>query len=241
MIYGYIRVSSDKQTIENQRFEIRKFAVRNNIKIDYWVEESISSRKPLNKRKLGGLLDKLTSEDILISSEISRLGRSLLEVMGILQSCLLKGCQIWTIKENYRLGADLQSKVMAFAFGLSAEIERQLISDRTRSSLESLRAKGVRLGRPYGSNGQALKQPENRDRIIVLIKNGCSQSEVSRIMGVNKATIHRFLKRRCPSLLKDELLVAETDSLSERKADEPLLTPQSACNNQPVPQPANEN
>lgn len=240
MIYGYIRVSSDKQTLDNQKFEIRKFALRNNIQVDQWVEETISSRKPLSKRKLSNLLDMLTNEDILIASEISRLGRSLLEVMGILQNCLLKGCQIWTIKENYRLGADLQSKVMAFAFGLSAEIERQLISDRTRASLENLKAKGVKLGRPCGSIGRALKLNENMDRVIILIKNGYSQSEVSRIMGVNKATIHRFLKRFCPKLLQDEILYTVNNKVCMKEKNEPIL---SFCSNyhEAMPKPANEN
>ncbi|MBR1601003.1 MAG: recombinase family protein, partial [Alphaproteobacteria bacterium] len=123
---GYIRVSSNKQTLEHQSFEIKNFAKREGIKIDTWVEEKISSRKALKNCKLGELLDNLQENDVLISCEISRLGRSLLEVMRILETCLNKNCQVWTIKENYRLGNDIQSKVLAFAFGLAAEIERHL-------------------------------------------------------------------------------------------------------------------
>ena len=126
-VIGYIRVSSTKQTCEHQHFEIEQFANQNNIIVDKWVEETISSRKALNKRQLGQLLDEIQDGDILIAAEISRLGRSLLEVMRILETCLNKNCQVWTIKENYRLGNDIQSKVMAFAFGLSAEIERNMI------------------------------------------------------------------------------------------------------------------
>ncbi|MBR2274077.1 MAG: recombinase family protein, partial [Alphaproteobacteria bacterium] len=122
---GYIRVSSNKQTLEHQRFEIENFALKEGIKIDTWVEEKISSRKALKNRKLGELLDNLQENDVLISCEISRLGRSLLEVMRILETCLNKNCQVWTLKENYRLGNDIQSKVLAFAFGLAAEIERK--------------------------------------------------------------------------------------------------------------------
>ena len=146
---GYIRVSSNKQTLEHQRFEIENFALKNNIKIDTWVEEKISSRKALKNRKLGELLDNLQENDVLISCEISRLGRSLLEVMRILETCLNKNCQVWTLKENYRLGNDIQSKVLAFAFGLAAEIERKLISDRTKSSLANIKAQGKKLGRPF--------------------------------------------------------------------------------------------
>ena len=114
-VIGYIRVSSNKQTCEHQHYEIKQFAKRNKIQIDRWVEETISSRKPLHMRKLGQLLTELNPHDILISCEISRLGRSMLEVMRILEGCLNNDCQVWTIKENYRLGNDIQSKVMAFA------------------------------------------------------------------------------------------------------------------------------
>ena len=111
-IIGYIKVSSSKQTLEHQRFEIENFARHEGIKIDTWIEETISSRKPLKDRKLGKLLNKLSKGDIVISTEISRLGRNMLEVMGILQTCLEKDCEIITIKENYHLGADIQSKVL---------------------------------------------------------------------------------------------------------------------------------
>ena len=155
---AYIRVSSEKQNCSNQHYEIENFCKLHNVNINKWVEEVISSRKELKQRKLGKLLDKLKSGDILITTEISRLGRNMLEIMGILQTCLNKGCQIITIKENYHLGADIQSKVLAFAFGLSAEIERQLISQRTKKSLERLKSEGKKLGRPYGNSYLNLKK-----------------------------------------------------------------------------------
>ena len=164
-IIGYIRVSSNKQTVEHQRYEIKQFAKNSHLRVDRWVQETISSRKPLQKRRLGSLLEELKQGDILIACEISRLGRSLLEVMRILESCLNKSCQVWTIKENYRLGNDIQSKVMAFAFGLSAEIERNLISQRTKSSLENVRASGKRLGRPFAAQSKKLKLAKNTIKI----------------------------------------------------------------------------
>ena len=123
MVYGYIRVSTDKQTVENQRFEINNFCERNNIQIDQWFEETISGTKEPEKRALGKLLRKLKKDDILICSELSRLGRSLFMIMDVLSACMKKEIQLWTIKDNYRLGNDISSKVLAFAFGLSAEIE----------------------------------------------------------------------------------------------------------------------
>ena len=194
-IIGYIRVSSNKQTLEHQEFEIKKFAKSQKIKIDRWVEEKISSRKPLAKRQLGQLLNELKEGDILIACEISRLGRSLLEVMRILESCLNKNCQVWTIKENYRLGNDIQSKVMAFAFGLSAEIERNLISQRTKSSLENVRASGKRLGRPFAAQSKKLKLAKNTKKIKDLWDKKVSIAQIARSVGVQRMTVYRFIKR----------------------------------------------
>lgn len=194
-VIGYIRVSSCKQTHEHQKYEIEQFAKLHNIKIDTWVQETISSRKPLNKRQLGNLLDELYPGDILIACEISRLGRSLLEVMKILEQCLNKNCQVWTIKENYRLGNDIQSKVMAFAFGLSAEIERNLISQRTKASLDSIKASGKKLGRPFAAQSKKLKLSKNTKKIKLLLNNGVSKNQIAKLMGVQNITLRRFLQR----------------------------------------------
>jgi DNA invertase Pin-like site-specific DNA recombinase len=194
-VFGYIRVSSNKQTCTHQHYEIKQFAIRNHITIDKWVEETISSRKALNKRQLGQLLNELQPNDILIATEISRLGRSLLEVMRILESCLNKECQVWTIKENYRLGNDIQSKVMAFAFGLSAEIERNLISQRTKASLENVKSKGKRLGRPFSAQSKKLKLSRNIKRIKRLMDKGLTRYQIAKKMGVSHSTVSHFMKR----------------------------------------------
>lgn len=192
---GYIRVSSNKQTLEHQRFEIENFALKEGIKIDTWIEEKISSRKALDKRKLGELLNNLQENDVLITCEISRLGRSLLEVMKILETCLNKNCQVWTIKENYRLGNDIQSKVLAFAFGLAAEIERNLISQRTKSSLANIKATGKKLGRPFNAETKKLKLAKNQKRIQTLLAKGVSKSQIARIFNVERATLRKYLLR----------------------------------------------
>lgn len=194
-VIGYIRVSSNKQTLEHQKYEIEQFALQNNIVVDKWVMEKISSRKALNKRQLGQLLDDLQPNDILIAAEISRLGRSLLEVMHILEYCLNKNCQVWTIKENYRLGNDIQSKVMAFAFGLSAEIERNLISQRTKASLESVRATGKRLGRPFSAQSKKLKLSRNTKKVKELLDMGLTKYRIAKIMSVKQTTVSRFINR----------------------------------------------
>ena len=199
MIYGYIRVSTDHQTVENQRFEIQKFCRNNHIHVGRWIEETISSTKQLSDRKLGRLLNKLKANDILITSELSRLGRNLLQVMGILQLCLEKECQIWTIKENYRLGVDITSKVLAFAFALSAEIERQLISQRTKESLQRLKAEGKHLGRPFGTKITFKRLQQNKERILQLDSQHVPKAQIARLFHVNRNTLRRFIRSNTQS------------------------------------------
>ena len=196
MIYGYIRVSTDKQTTENQEFEIQKFCQKENIIVDVWVKETISSTKELEKRKLGKLLNKLKREDIIIASELSRLGRNLLQVMSILNMCMNKDVQVWTIKDNYRLGADIQSKVLAFAFGLSAEIERNLISQRTKEALLRVRAEGKILGRPKGRQSTFVKLSGKENKVKELIEQKVSKSAMARILGVHRITVAKFIRER---------------------------------------------
>lgn len=157
MIYGYVRVSCDKQTTENQIFEIKNFAQLNNITVDYWINETISGTKDVRKRKLGQLLKKLRANDVLVCCEISRLGRNLMQVMSFLSWCMERNIAVWTIKDNYRLSSDLQSKILAFAFSLSAEIERMLISQRTKEALARIKSEGKSLGRPKGNSNKQLK------------------------------------------------------------------------------------
>lgn len=194
-VIAYIRKSTDKQSFEHQEFEIKEYAKKNNFKIDRWIEESISSRKELKKRQLGKLLEELQDGDILIATEISRLGRSLLEVMGILQTCLEKNCQVWTIKESYNLKNDLQSQLLAVVFSIGVSIERSLLSQRTKTALDAKKAAGVKLGRPFGAESKKLKLSKNTKRIRDLLDKKVPKAQIARIMGVQKITLRRFIKR----------------------------------------------
>ena len=196
MIYGYIRVSTDKQTLENQEFEIRNFCKQKHIEVDKWIQETISGTKDYEKRKLGALLKKLKKGDILLCSEISRLGRNLLQIMTILNICMKKEVQVWTIKDNYRLGADIQSKVLAFAFSLSAEIERNLISQRTKEALARIKASGRKLGRDYGSKNKKHILDGRENDVLKLLNEGVPKTKVARLMGVSIFTIYQFLETR---------------------------------------------
>ena len=196
MIYGYIRVSSDKQTVENQRFEIGNFCNREQLNIDGWIEETISGTKAYNKRELGRLLKKVEKDDLIICAELSRLERNLFMIMEILNICMNKECRVWTIKDNYRLGDDIQSKVLAFAFGLSAEIERNLISQRTKEALARKKAEGVILGRPKGQKSNPDKYKLYRKKVLIteLLEAGISQRKIAKICKVDRNTLARFLK-----------------------------------------------
>lgn len=194
MIYSYIRVSSDKQTVENQRFEIEGFVKQKKLVVDIRVEETISATKKLEERKFGRLLKKTWKWDIIIVSEISRMWRNLMQIMSILNLCMQKDVIVFTVKEWYELGDNINSKVLAFAFGLSAEIERTLISQRTKEALARKRAEWVILWRPKGSKSSRTKLTWQESRISSLRKKKLSFTAIWRILGVHRLTVSKFVK-----------------------------------------------
>lgn len=194
MIYGYIRVSTDRQTVENQRFEIKRFCNDNNLQVDKWISETTSGAKDVNKRRLGKLLKGVKKDDIIICSEISRLGRSLFMIMSILNHCMEIGAKVWTVKDNYRLGDDITSKVLAFAFGISAEIERKLISQRTKEALARKKAEGIRLGRPSGPGKRVLDGKEKQ--LKAMLSSGVTKVQIAKVYGIHVSTVHEFLTVR---------------------------------------------
>lgn len=194
MIYGYIRVSTDKQTVENQRFEIQNFADFKGFVIDQWIEETISGTKSPDKRRLGVLLERVNEGDVIICSELSRLGRNLLMIMSILNQLMEKKCVVYTIKDNYVLGNDIQSKVLAFAFGLSAEIERNLISQRTSEALKKRKADGVVLGRPKGI-AKKVKLSSDIELVQELLALKIPKAKIARIFHVSTPTLYNFIQR----------------------------------------------
>jgi DNA invertase Pin-like site-specific DNA recombinase len=197
MTIGYVRVSTDLQDSDNQKFQLLKFANQKGLRIDRWVDETISTRKPLDQRQLGTLINELKAGDTLLISEITRLGRSLFEIMEILHSIMKKGVVLYSMKEGYSLQNDINSKILAFAFGLAGEIERNLISQRTKESLERLKKeKGIKLGRPFGSLNKVTKLTGQEDSIRELLQKDVPVATAARIIGVHRTTLNSFIKSR---------------------------------------------
>lgn len=188
MIYGYIRVSTDRQDTDNQKLGINEKASKLGLIIDDWIsDDGISGAKEPEERKLGKLLEKIKENDVIIVSELSRLGRKLFMIMRILEHCMKIGAKVYTVKEGYELGDNIQSKVMAFAFGLSAEIERNMISERTTEALKHRRALGVILGSPRSKRKSKKITNEIMELIIKDIEKGSSICSVA-----DKYKLHRL-------------------------------------------------
>ncbi len=192
-VYAYIRVSTEMQNYSSQEYEIRKYCCSNGIKVDHWLSESVSGTVAVEKRTLGRTIRKMDKGDLLVCTELSRLGRNMLMIMGILNICASKGVSIHTIKDNFDLSDNINSKIIAFAFALSAEIERNLISQRTKEALAAKRMEGVVLGRPVGSSRKWEMFLRNRVEIEDILRKGESLSSVARKYGLHRNTLYKYL------------------------------------------------
>lgn len=198
MIYGYLRVSSDEQDVNSQKQGVDQFALEKGWNIDeYITDEGVSGGKDPDKRNLGPLLKKLQKDDTIICSEISRLGRDLYMVMDILHHAMNVGCVIYTVKDKFVLGNDIQSKVLAFAFGLSAEIERQMIRQRTKEGLMLKIKQGVLLGRPIGKiqDESTTDLSSRKDEVIQQFNWGVPERRLAQNFNCDRNTIARWLHR----------------------------------------------
>lgn len=195
-ICAYVRVSTDMQTNENQRFELENWCAKRGWTVDKWVEEAgVSGGKDYKKRKLGDLMAELNEGDTLVACEISRFGRDLMMVMEILRALMDKNVKVYTVKDNFTLTDEIQSKVIAFAFGLAAEIERKLIQQRTKAALDRLKAEGKVLGRPKGSKTrpELSKTLGHATEILDMLRAGASKKAICEALGINRTTLLRYI------------------------------------------------
>ena len=195
-IYAYIRVSTEMQTYANQEYEILRYCRRNGLVVSEWISESVSGTVAVEKRMLGKTIEKMNEGDLIISTELSRLGRNMLMIMGILHICSSKGVCIHTIKDNFDLTDTINSKIIAFAFALAAEIERNLISQRTREALAVRKLQGIKLGRPPGSSKKKVLFCKKRAEVTYMIEDGRSYSEIARSLGIHRNTLRKYLNEQ---------------------------------------------
>ncbi|MBP3482435.1 MAG: recombinase family protein [Alistipes sp.] len=201
MIIGYLRVSTGKQNLANQQDEIRRFAISRDWTIDGWVTEIVSGRAHERDRKLGVLLRRMKRGDTLVVTEISRLSRTLTDVMSIMGKCLKKEINLYTTKEGYTFDNTINSKVLCFAFGLVAEIERNLISMRTKEALALRKAEGVVLGRRKGSYTKLNVLVENQHSIVRMLNQDKTITYICRRYNLSRDTFDKF--RRSHPLIQE--------------------------------------
>jgi DNA invertase Pin-like site-specific DNA recombinase len=194
MIYAYIRVSTAGQSYSSQEYEIRSWANKAGSNIDHWISESVSGTVEPRRRKLGKVIRRMRPDDLLVCTEISRLGRNMLMIMSILNDCAARNVRIHTIKDNFDLNNNINSKIIAFAFALAAEIERNLISQRTREALAELKAAGVKLGRPSGSFKKRDAVIRDLPEILSRRSAGESYPSIAREYGIHRNTLVNYLK-----------------------------------------------
>lgn len=196
MIIGYIRVSTGKQHPENQQDEITRYAKENNMVVDRWVTEIVSGKKEVKGRKLGRTISMMKRGNTLIVTEVSRLRRNLTDIMSIMGKCLKKGVNIYTTKERYRFDDSINSKILCFAFGLVAEIERNLISLRTKEALAMRRSEGVVLGRPTDNCTKQQILHDNEKQVLRMLEAGTFIRAICRHFKVSKDTWYRYKRQQ---------------------------------------------
>ena len=190
---AYLRVSTEGQDLEKNKIEILKLANSNKLGNVEFVEEKVSGKISWKKRKIADIIESLAEGDSLLLPEISRLGRSMLEIMEILAIATEKKINVYSVKGNWTLNNTIQSKIIAFAFTMAAEIERELISSRTREALAAKKAAGVKLGRPKGIGSSKLD--EKRLEIEALLANGSTKRFIAKRYDCSEAGLHHFLKK----------------------------------------------
>ena len=189
---GYLRVSTADQDLAKNKTDILKLANDKDLGKVEFVEETVSGKVSWKKRKIAKLLDGCTSDNILVS-ELSRLGRSMLECMEILSIALERGINVYAVKGNWQLDQSIQSKIIAMAFSMAAEIERDLISQRTTEALRAKKAAGMKLGRPKGPGKSKLDT--FRQEIEALLATGSTQKFIARRYQTTEANLHNWMKK----------------------------------------------
>lgn len=201
MVYAYLRVSTDAQDTANQRLGVDTKAIKLGLIIDkYIIDDGVSGTTDPKMRKFGALIKNVKFGDVIIVSELSRFGRRLFMLFRVLETLLNKGVKVYSVKDGYSLDNTLQSKVLAFAFGMAAEIEREMISKRTKEALARRKADGKFIGRKSGAKNARHKLDGKENLIKVMLESNMSLRDVARRLNVSPTTISTFITNKCPKL-----------------------------------------
>lgn len=194
---AYLRASTDKQDVTHQKYEILEYARKNNLAVDEYIELTISSSKSGKQRRIDEMKGKLSPHDILIITELSRLGRSTTEVVDLINVLIKSQVRVIIIKQHLDFSRhDLNSKVIITMFSLFGELERDFISLRTKEALASKKAKGIKLGKPKGTI-QKSQFDADRDKIIELLKLGVSVRKIAKLLGYKShISLNTYVKKR---------------------------------------------
>lgn len=195
MIIAYLRVSTEKQQVENQKHEISKFARNKKIVVDRWEGEVVSGTKDESERVLGKILNDLKKNDTLIVAELSRLSRSILGIMQVINKCNESGVILYSVKENYESNCGITSQIISFAFGLVAEVERDLISMRTKEALDRLKSMGIKLGRPAGTDSKLQVLRKRKKEVLEMREMKFTQNQIAANFKVSRTTLINFFKQ----------------------------------------------
>lgn len=195
MVYAYLRVSTLDQDEHNQRLGVESKAQELGVTINKFVVDRVSGTKEPDKRNLGKVLRRANDGDVIICSELSRLSRRIFSLFSILEQLLNRGVHVYSVKDGYNLDNSIQSKVIAFAFGMAAEIERDMISMRTREALQLRKLQGVKLGRPFGAKTKNHKLDRYRPKIESMYRAGVSKRRIAKKCHVCDKTILRYMRR----------------------------------------------
>lgn len=191
---AYIRVSTDKQDLDNQRHGVIEYAKKHSLEPLTFFEDTASGKKSWRDRDIGKLIESAKKDDILLVAEISRLARSTLQVLEILQECAKKELAVHVAKSNMVMDGSLNSRITAVVLGLAAEIEREFISSRTTEALARRKAEGLPLGRPKGSKNVSKKLDKDKDKIIEMLKKGVHKVSIARMLDCSNETLYSFLE-----------------------------------------------
>lgn len=215
MTYAYLRVSTQIQDLEGQEFGVKEYCKYNDLKIDVWYEEKITGTKKYNDRKLGELMNQLHEGDILVTTEISRIGRKMTDVLRFIEKCREKGVTLHAIKQGFVLDDSLNAKIMAYTFAICAEIERELCSQRIKEKLAMKKARGEKLGKPFGSKNKHSKLEPQRKFIEEMLEKGITRYKLRKLLKTHAHTLNSFLLE---SGLAEKYNIEMTDNFKDHGA-----------------------